>query len=71
MAKKSPCVCGELFKQTAAAKGCEIAVSTLPPLVSNPYIEAVWCRHRRLYWIEPTGDQIARWVREQAQEESQ
>jgi len=75
MAKKSPCVCGELFKQTAAAKGCEIAVSTLPPFVSNSYID--WMRvllaqrKRCSAGIGSCTGQIARWAREQAQEESQ
>jgi len=42
----------------------DITVSTAPPLVANPFTEGYTCPHGTSYWIEPTGDQIARWKAE-------
>ena len=42
----------------------EITISTEPPLVANPYITGMQCPHGVKFWIEPTGDQIARWRKE-------
>jgi hypothetical protein len=43
----------------------EVTVSTNAPEVATPYTMAPFvCPHERLYWIEPTGDQIAKWEKE-------
>jgi hypothetical protein len=42
----------------------EITISTEPPLVANPYIQGLTCPHGVDFWIEPTGDQIAQWVKD-------
>lgn len=48
-----------------AALGSEVTVSTEPPLVEGPYTtEAFICPHKVRFWIEPTGEQIARWVKD-------
>lgn len=43
-------------------EGCEITVSTAPPLVVSPYgANGYECPHGVTYWIEPTSEQIAHW----------
>ncbi|GAA2696383.1 hypothetical protein [Actinoplanes palleronii] len=43
-------------------EGCEITVSTAPPLVTSPYgANGYECPHGTTYWIEPTSEQIMRW----------
>lgn len=61
--------CAEFLRTTMAAgtfadgDGCEIHVSTLPPLVQGAYETAGFvCPHGVQYWIEPTGEQIADWA---------
>lgn len=45
--------------------GTEVTVSTSAPVVAGPYTtEPFTCPHGVTYWIEPTGEQIAEWVRE-------
>lgn len=45
--------------------GFEVTVSTERPLVASPYTtEGFTCPHGVTYWIEPTGEQIARWQAE-------
>lgn len=45
--------------------GVEIIISTSAPLVAGPYTtDGFTCPHGTTYWIEPTGDQIAAWVRD-------
>lgn len=57
--------CRQHLKDRAAANGIDVHVSTLPPIVASPYgVEAYVCPHDITYWIEPTGEQIAQWVRE-------
>lgn len=41
----------------------DVTVSTSPPLVRGPYTaDPFTCPHGVAYWIEPTGEQIARWA---------
>lgn len=55
--------CAQQLIDESAKHGLEIHVSTLPPLVRGPYETAGFiCPHGVEYWIEPTGEQIARWV---------
>lgn len=45
--------------------GVEITISTSKPLVVGPYTtDGFTCPHGTTYWIEPTGEQIAAWVRD-------
>jgi len=45
-----------------AAVGCEIVVSTAPPLVASPYgANGYECEHGVTYWIEPTSEQVMKW----------
>jgi hypothetical protein len=42
-----------------------ITISTEPPLTIGPYTtDGFTCPHGVTYWIEPTGEQIARWQAE-------
>lgn len=57
--------CAQTLAANSAALGAEVHVSTLPPLVAGPYETAGFrCPHGVNYWIEPTGEQIARWVKD-------
>jgi hypothetical protein len=55
--------CENVLRDGMAALGVEINVSTLPPIVRGPYTtDPHICPHGTAFWIEPTGEQIARWV---------
>jgi hypothetical protein len=57
--------CAQLLIDKMAALGSEITVSTALPLVVGPYgINGYTCPHGVTYWIEPTGEQIAAWVKD-------
>lgn len=56
--------CADLLRREAAELGLEVTVSARPPVVRGPYTtEPFACPHGTAYWIEPTGEQIARWAR--------
>jgi hypothetical protein len=45
--------------------GVEVVASTLPPLVVGPYTTDPYvCPHGTTFWLEPTGEQIAAWVKD-------
>ena len=47
--------------------GTDVMVSTSEPVVAGPYTtDGFICPHGVTYWIEPTGEQIAEWVRDGA-----
>lgn len=57
--------CGPYLVAAFAALGVEVTLSTLPPLVSGPYtVEPFRCPHKVWWWPEPTGEQLARWARD-------
>jgi len=57
--------CPQTLIDGMRAQGVEITVSTVPPLVAGPYTTDPYvCPHGTTYWIEPTGEQIAAWVRD-------
>lgn len=57
--------CPRLLKQATAAGGVEVTVSTCRPLISGRYTTAPYiCPHGTKFWIEPTGEQIARWAQD-------
>jgi hypothetical protein len=57
--------CAQLLIDKMAAGGCEVTVSTAPPLVRSPYGDVGFrCPHGVTYWIEPTGEQIAAWAKD-------
>jgi len=46
----------------------EITIRTVPPLVIGPYTKpGLTCPHGITYWLEPTGEQIAEWVRDEVE----
>lgn len=56
--------CARIIKDTLAAKGCDATVSTLPPLVIGPFVvESFECPHGTMFYVEPTGEQIAQWAK--------
>lgn len=63
--KPDHATCSRELIDRMAAMGVEINVSELPPLVAGPYTtDPFICPHKVTYWIEPTGEQIAAWVRD-------
>ncbi len=57
--------CADFIRRTTADIGTEVHVSTVPPIVVGPYeTGAFTCPHGTTYYIEPTGEQIAAWVRD-------
>lgn len=57
--------CARLLRSMMADKGIEITVSICRPLVAGPYTaDPFVCPHGTWFWLEPTGDQIAEWVRD-------
>jgi hypothetical protein len=43
----------------------EVTISTEPPLIRGPWTtDGFTCPHGTTYWIEPTGEQVARWMAE-------
>ena len=58
--------CPGFVRTKLAALGCDVTVSDVPPVVRGPYTLAApfICPHGTRYWAEPTGEQIAQWVRD-------
>lgn len=65
MADDDHAQCPNELRDRMADLGTEITVSTSPPLVRGPYtVDGFTCPHGTTYWIEPTGEQIAQWVKD-------
>jgi hypothetical protein len=57
--------CSRLLREVLAAGGSEVTVSTMGPLVLNPYVtEPFRCPHGVTFWVEPTAEQVMRWRRD-------
>lgn len=57
--------CLPFIRSAFEGKGADVVVSTLPPLVYGPYTtDALMCPHGTTYYLEPTGDQVAKWALE-------
>lgn len=57
--------CPDFLASGAASLGVDITVSVYPPLVKGPYTAPGFtCPHGVKFWIEPTGEQIAQWVKD-------
>jgi len=57
--------CWQTLKSMMDDKGIEIIVSAQAPLMAGPYTtDPFTCPHGISYWIEPTSEQIAQWVRD-------
>ena len=58
-------LCAGVFRDDMAP--IEVTVSTEPPIVEGPYTAApLRCLHGVDFWVEPTGEQLARWQAEEA-----
>jgi hypothetical protein len=56
--------CSAELRDRMAAMGIEVTVSTAPPIVPGDYVtDPFVCPHGTSFWLEPTGEQIAEWVR--------
>jgi hypothetical protein len=61
----SDCIgCADVLRDGMAEFGCEITVSTAPPLVFSVWTECFTCPHGVRYYIEPTSEQRAAWARD-------
>ncbi len=62
--------CAPFLKTRMRLLGADVSVSDLPPLVQSPYNRpgdgngSLTCPHGTTFYFEPTGDQIAQWVRD-------
>lgn len=62
--------CATFLKTRIRLLGAEVTVSDLPPLVPSPYNRPgdgngqLTCPHGTTFYFEPTGEQIAQWVRD-------
>lgn len=57
--------CREFLREQWAGKGIEVHVAAVPPIVAPPYEEAPFtCPHGVTYWVEPTSEQFAQWMKE-------
>ncbi len=57
--------CAETLRSLSREIGTDIVISLVPPIVAGPYpTEALTCPHGRTFYMEPTGEQIAEWVRD-------
>lgn len=60
--------CATTVRDTWAELGAEVTVSTARPIVPGRYPSPeLTCPHGVKYWCEPTGEQIARWVRDKVE----
>jgi hypothetical protein len=58
--------CAEVLVGGMRDLGTEVTASTAAPAVAGPYTtEPFICPHGVAYWIEPTGEQIAEWARDE------
>lgn len=59
------CGCNEQLGAMSEQAGSQVVVSDQPPLVAGPYTtDAFICPHGVRWWIEPTGEQIAQWIKD-------
>lgn len=59
--------CPEWLRSAAADVGLDVHVTTVPPLVAGPYpTQQMTCPHGTKFYYEPTGEQIAKWVKDGA-----
>ena len=58
-------LCAAYLRDWMAAAGCEVTVSTVPPIIAGPYAhDGFICPHGTTYWLEPTGEQITQWAKD-------
>lgn len=43
--------------------GVDVHITTVPPLVPSRWTAAFECAHGTTFYMEPTGEQIAKWER--------
>lgn len=58
----------ERWAKVCGDQPTEITISTEPPIIIGPYTQpGLTCPHGITYWLEPTGEQIAAWVRDKVE----
>lgn len=58
-------VCAGELHEIASGLGLDVTITTAEPLVDGPYTTGAFvCPHGVRFWMEPTGEQIAEWVRD-------
>lgn len=57
--------CEQQLRQFWEMANTDVTISTVPPLVIGPYTQpGLTCPCGVTFWVEPTGEQIAEWVRD-------
>lgn len=58
--------CRETLREQAAMQGLDAEISVIPLLpLDGPYPPVPFrCPHKVTYWVQPTGEQIAQWVKD-------
>lgn len=60
--------CENDLRRMWAERNTEVTITTVPPIVAGPYTtDGMRCPHGITYWFEPTGEQIAKWVRDRVE----
>lgn len=64
--------CVPMMLISARYRGLDVIITAVPPLVKGPFtLPPMTCPHGVQHWSEPTGEQIAKWVREVRDREAQ
>ncbi len=59
--------CRQWLKEGFSLLGCDVTVSTAPPLVTSGYdLGPITCPHGVQFWHEPTGEQLMEWAQGEA-----
>ena len=57
--------CAVYLKEMGQRLACDVIVSVEPPLVVGPYTTSPFiCPHGTRFWVKPSCEQIAEWVRD-------
>ena len=57
--------CAAFVRDGMAKLGCDVTVSTAPPIVATPYDNSpLRCPHGVTFWMAPTSEQIAQWAKD-------
>lgn len=60
IARDAHAQCASVIKDGMTRLGCDVTVSTLPPIVTSPYEDlGLICPHGVRFYAEPTSEQIA------------
>lgn len=57
--------CQQFLKEKFAELGCEVTISTVPPLIKTAYDQEPFiCPHGTAFYPAPTSEQIMQWAKD-------